>query len=129
MKFGNSSYLFVALVAAFQSTSAAGQSVALEALSKQLAVEKSKSEGSKPAAKCPDALAEFEGLSRLDIHKSLGRSDTFKLKTISPPKISEATYFIAPKALQGARGGGHPEVTFYFNDSERVLRAACTLSR
>ena len=129
MNFGNSSSLFVVLVAACQSASAAGQYTALEALSKQLAIEKSKPEGSKSAAKCPNAIAEFEGLSRHEIHKSLGGPDTFKLKTISSPKISEATYFIAPKALQGARGGGHPEVTFYFNDSERVLRAACTLAR
>ena len=129
MTLGNSSYLFVVLVAACQSAGAVGQSIALEALSKQLAIEKSKTNGSKSAAKCPEALAEFEGLSRVEIHKSLGGPDTFKLKSTSPPKISEATYFIAPKALQGARGGGHPEVTFYFNDSERVLTAACTLSR
>ena len=84
MNLGNSSNLFVVLVAACQSASAAGQSIALEELSKQLAFEKSKPDGSKSAAKCPDVLAEFEGLSLLEIHKSLGGPDTFKLMTISP---------------------------------------------
>jgi hypothetical protein len=122
-------FFFVGLLAVCQSAGAASQGVALAALSKQLATEKSKPEGSLSAAKCPDALVEFEGLSRIEIQRSLGGPDTFKLKTISPPKISEATYFIAPKSLSGARGGGHPEVTFYFNDSEQVLRASCTLSK
>jgi hypothetical protein len=126
---GSSIFLFLSLLAVCQSTGAASQGIALAALSKQLATEKSKPDGSASEARCPDALVEFEGLSRTEIHRSLGSPDTFMLKTISPPKISEATYFIAPKALPGARGGGHPEVTFYFNESEQVLRAACKLSR
>ena len=129
MNLATSFRLFATLVAAWQSASAADQSSALSALSTQLATEKAKPEGAQSAAKCPNTLAEFKGLSRLDIHKSLGGPDTFKLKTISPPKISEATYFIGPKAPQGARGGGRPEITFHFNDSEQVLWAVCTSSK
>ena len=129
MNLPDSSRLMLVLLGALHFTSAAGQTDALEALSKKLATEKSKPQGSLSQARCPEAPAEFTGLSRVEIHTSLGGPDTFKLKTISPPKISEATYFIAPKPLPGVRGGGHPEVTFYFNESEQVIRTACTLSR
>jgi hypothetical protein len=108
---------------------AAGENAALAALSKQLAAERTNLQGTSSESRCPDRLAEFVGLSRLQVHQSLGSPDTFKQRNFSPPTIAEATYFIAPKLSPGARGGGHPEVTFHFSASERVTEVTCALAR
>jgi hypothetical protein len=102
---------------------------ALEDLASRLAVERAKPQGTKSDAKCPADIKTLVGLTRKEIHLRLGGPDLFTLGTVSPPKITAATYFISPKALPGARGGGAPEVTFRFDEDERVIQAACTLSR
>ena len=103
--------------------------VALEELRAQLAAERAKTEGRKSEAKCPSDMKAFVGLTRMETHVRLGGPDLFTLGKVSPPKITSATYFISPKALPGKRGGGAPEVTFVFDDEEKVKDAACTLSR
>jgi hypothetical protein len=74
-------------------------------------------------AKCPDELSRLNGLKQQDLSKALGDPDY-----IDKLERSWSYSFVSPRSKR-MRGGGFPELTFYFGVDTSVIRATCYYSR
>jgi hypothetical protein len=77
--------------------------------------------------RCPEKLDIFTGIKKDKIYSELGEPDS----SYAPESDADEKwcYFFTSPIPSGRRGGGFPELTFYFNDKNLVERATCYYSK
>jgi hypothetical protein len=91
----------------------------LETLAIGLAHVRTLPQGSPTSYACPKDKDSLLGTSQSAIRKALGQPDYVEF---SP---SAWTYFFTRPVPPSQRGGGYPELTFYFGKQKAVTRVTC----
>jgi hypothetical protein len=111
-----------ALVFASQGALAEERSL-LKTLAHDLTQARNLPKGSPASYKCPKDKDSLVGTSQSAIRQSLGVADYVEF---SP---SAWSYFFTRPVPPSQRGGGYPELTFYFGKQQMVTRVTCLYVR
>jgi hypothetical protein len=101
----------------------------LAKLGRQLRHLRSLPAGADIGASCPENLSRFTGLQKKQIADALGAPDYTPEGKPQWRKSRQWCYFFTSPVPEGQVGGGFPELTFFFDHNERVVRTICHYSR
>lgn len=77
--------------------------------------------GAKPSFRCPGELEGLVGTPIATINTTIPKADL----TLGDSQV----YFLTGPRPRGQRGGGFPEITFFFDKAAKVERITCTYAR
>jgi hypothetical protein len=112
----------IALLIASAPSALGASPTLLEKLAEQLQHARQLPEGSATRYHCPEHTAELIGIAKQSVEDALGKPDYIGNER-------DWSYFFTSPRPPTQLGGGFPELTFYFDKSDKTSRVTCYLSR